>query len=144
MANLFTVVDCLFTKKYQWPSLTIEDKENAFFMVNRNMSKKFPDKAQRFNIKDINRSMVMDLWFFEMKNQVTLPYWFWSGKKMLKKDENILNNNLYLQRIINKYELSNDDLDVLQELHQEWLQEEIEYLKHIDSANETTTNKRRK
>lgn len=144
MADLVTVVNAMFAKKQQWPSLTDADKEAAFFMVNRNMSKKYPAQAQFFNKKGINRAAAMDIWFLQMRNQLSVPYWFWAGKKTPKKNADLRDYDLYLQRLKIKYDMTDEEVHTIQSMHADWLVDEIQYLKHIDNANETATTKRRK
>src|SRR5574343_241028 len=129
MADLVTVVNAMFTKKQHWQSLTDADKEAAFFMVNRNMAKKYPAQSHFFNKKGINRAAAMDIWFLQMRNQLSVPYWFWAGKKISKKNTDLRDYDLYLQRLKVKYDLTDEDVHTIQCMHTDWLVDEIEYLK---------------
>ena len=73
------IVNIMFYAKNDWHTVSDSDKESLFFIVNRYLSKKYPKKAQFFNKQNIDKATAMDIWFYSLKNENRVPYWFWSG-----------------------------------------------------------------
>ena len=57
------ILDSLTTKRYLYKDITKDDKESMFFIVNRYLSKIYPEKASKFNDKNIDKSLALDMWF---------------------------------------------------------------------------------
>lgn len=83
-----SIVNILFYNKKDWHIVSDIDKENLYFIINRYLAKKYPKKAQFFNKKNIDKATAMDIWFFQLKNENKVPYWFWSGPTK-RKEPNI-------------------------------------------------------
>jgi hypothetical protein len=99
MAELIDVANAMFRHRNNWKLITNEDKEKYFFIFNRFFSKKYPTKSQFLNIKNIDKSSSMDIWFHFMENK-PYPKWFWSkSEKKIngfidEKDINLLSEKL--------------------------------------------------
>lgn len=83
--NLFDIGKIVFTDRSKYSTISENDKNSAFFMFNRFVSKGFPYMAQQVNRNGIYTSAVMDMWFkvFE-KFGNRLPSWWWAKSKKTK------------------------------------------------------------
>lgn len=131
MADLKLVGNAMFYKKNEWVNISDEEKESCFFIFNRYFSKKYPDKAQLFNLKSIDKVTTMNLWYQFMKNK-PYPDWFWSkGEKSEKSEISDKDYKLLLQRL----KVKDIDLDYLIEHHIDFVKEELKYYKQIEKGN---------
>lgn len=128
MAELIDVFKALM-RKGNWDSITDDDKNKNFFIINRNLSKKYPKQAQLLNLKNIDKVVGMELWYQFMKNE---PYanWFWS--KSEKSDKPVLAPKDYKMLLVS-LKVKPDDLDYLIEKHYEFIKEELSYLKKVNT-----------
>jgi hypothetical protein len=126
MAELIDVVNSMFKNRQSWNNITDSDKEKYFFIINRYLSKQYPTKAYFVNIKNVNKSVCLDLWFHFMKDK-PYPVWFWS-KSSKTENSKIDKNDFQLL----KYKLNLDkdsDLDYLIEQNFELIKEELKFFK---------------
>jgi hypothetical protein len=140
MAELIDVVNCLFVKRSEYKNLSIEDKDKFFFIINRYLAKKFPEIAQNFNIKMIDKSVCLDLWFIkkpweEYPNQQFkyAPSFFWkksSSEKGDKKKEIISEKDIKLLSL--KLNLRIIDIKFLITYHIKLIKEELKYYKELE------------
>lgn len=126
MAELIDVVNAMFKQRNSWKNISKEDKEKNFFIINRFLSKKYPTKAQFLNIKTVDKSVSLDLWFNFMINE-PYPSWFWSKSQKMpnevfdKKDFSLLMEKLQLNK--------SSDLEYLIDNHQDFIKEELKFYK---------------
>lgn len=125
--NLLAVTNAMFKTRDDWQFVTDEQKEKWFFIINRNFSKKYPDKSQLFNLKTINKVTSLDLWFYFMQNK-PYPNWFWSKTPSTEKAKVSNGDFLILKRRLN---IKDSDLDFLIENHFDFIKEELTYLKKL-------------
>ena len=95
MAEITEVANALFTNRKDWNNITDEDKEKFFFIFNRYFAKKYPEKAQLLNLKNIDKVSAFNLWFYFMTNK---PYPKWFGLKVRS-----LRNQKFQKKTINCY-----------------------------------------
>jgi hypothetical protein len=127
--NILELSNIMFRNKEQWVNVTNEDKEQFFFIFNRYFTKRFPEMAQLLNSKNIDKIQGMDLWFNFMKDK-PYPKWFWSKSQNLKsKDSSFLSEYSKVQE---RFELKDDEMEILVKYHSEELQEELDYIKKIE------------
>jgi len=127
MAELIDVANAMFRNKSEWVKITDEDKEKNFFIFNRYFSKKFPDKSQLLNSKDINKVSSMDIWYYFMLNK-SYPNWFWSKSKTEKP---IIPNKDF-KLLLMKLKIKDLDLHYLIENHFDFIKEELKYYKALE------------
>lgn len=125
--NLLAITNSMFKDRNNWKWVTNEQKEEFFFIINRLMSKRFPQKAQLLNSKYINKVVGLDLWFEFMKSN-TYPSWIWSKGEQQKNtisetDYKILLKNLNIKDI---------DLDYLIHNHPDFISEELKHYKKLE------------
>jgi len=128
--NLNYVVNCLLKDRNKYKTISIKDKEKNFFIINRLLSKKFSEQAQKFNKKTIDKSLALDIWFLKLRheNRYEIFKWFWSkvptnvNKELSDSDSKLL---------IEKLEIRKEDLDILVMYHMGFLEEELKYFKAL-------------
>lgn len=128
--KLADVVNYLLKDRHKYKTIPVKDKENSFFIINRFLSKKFPEQAQKFNKKNIDKSLALDLWFLflrhEKRNEIFK--WFWSkvpnkpNKKLSEADSKLL---------LSKFEIRKEDIDMLVMYHMDFIEEELKYFKEL-------------
>ena len=135
MSTLKKVVDSLIINRSSYRELTKDEKELNFFIINRYLSKKFPIFAQKMNIKSIDKSLALDIWFIHLGKEIksgkinnSFFRWFWSKSK--KKSNNLPPKDNYL--LLNKLKINQSDLDFLYEFHKEELLEELKYFRKLE------------
>lgn len=128
-AKLTDVVNCLFKDRKNYRNLENEDKEVNFFIINRYLSKKFPEYAEKLNNKSIDKSLAMDMWFIYLSDKIDFRIfkWFWS--KSPKRDSQLTEseNKTLLKRLM----LRQEDLDLLIDYYPDLVKEELKYYKEL-------------
>jgi len=127
MAELIEVVNTLIKNKKNWVNILDDDKEQFFFIINRLLSKKYPEKAQLLNHKNIDKATALDTWYYFMMDK-PYPNWFWSkSNKESKKEINKTDYKLLLEKL----KIKDIDLDFLIENNIDFIKEELSYFKKI-------------
>jgi hypothetical protein len=129
MAELIDVANAMFKNKREWGNITEEDKNKFFFIFNRYFCKKFPEKSQLLNLKNIDKATALDIWYYFMLKQ-PYPKWFWS-KSEIKSEKPIISEkdfNLLLDRL----KIKKIDLDFLIEHHYDFIKSELKYYKDLE------------
>ena len=80
------IVDKIFINRDLYYQVEDEDKEAAFFIINRKFGKQFPEISQKFNHKNIDKPTAIDLWYeyFKEYKGLKLPSWYWDPKDRVK------------------------------------------------------------
>lgn len=136
MSNLKNVVNVLVKDRKNYRSLTNKEKEDNFFIINRLLSKKYPIFANKLNLKNIDKSLSLDMWFIYLGGEIkkgNIKYdfwnWFWSkGKKEKTNDLSDKDNKYYMDRL----NVNQEDLNFLLSFYEEDVKEEIKYFKKLD------------
>ena len=108
--NLTYIARALFTERVKFRDLTEEEKGKWGFIVNRMMSRKYPEFAQKMNVRSGDFSIVLNLWWGFLKDKEKDYRWFWSRAK------------------VNKSKLSKSVLDMVRLRYPHLSDEDIEYL----------------
>lgn len=127
--NLKEIANAMFSKRSEWVNISDEDKELSFFIFNRYFSKKYPEKAQLFNTKVIDKVTCLNLWFEFMKGK-PYPNYFWD-KFEKKKSEGMSCTKLEYNHLLKNLNIKDIDLDYLIENHSDFIKEEIKNYKEI-------------
>lgn len=129
MAELIDIFNSI-AKKSGWNKITDEEKEKFFFIFNRYFAKKYPDKAQLLNLKNINKVSALDLWYNFMQTE-PYPKWFWSkSDKADKPDVSEKDFNL----LVLKLKIKKEDLEYLIDNHFDFIKEELKYFKSLEKG----------
>ena len=124
--NLLAIFNCMVKNKNDWEYVTDDQKEKFFFIINRQLSKKYPEKSKLLNDKLINKVSAMDTWYFFMLDK---PYqkWFWSKSGVDKQKSEW--NESDLKSLLVESDISKEDLQILINYYPDIVNEEIKYLK---------------
>jgi hypothetical protein len=127
--KLKDVVNYLLKDRHKYKTLSVKAKEDNFFIINRFLSKKFPEQAQKFNNKKIDKSLALDLWFLYLRHQKRSEIfrWFWS--KVPKTEKTFTDSEVKL--LMNKLQIRKEDLEILKMYHMDFLKEELKYFKEL-------------
>ncbi len=128
MAEIIDVANAIFTKKSEWINITDEDKEKFFFVFNRYFAKKYPEKAQLLNLKNIDKVSAFDLWYQFMLDK-PYPKWFWSKAEKSEKPD-IVEKDYKL--LLQKLNIKDTDLDFLIKNHFGFIKDELKYYKELE------------
>lgn len=81
--ELFDIIKNIFSQKEEiWKSISSNDKNRNFFMINRIMSIQFPIQANEFNKLRINPIYVVDWWHDTLKHRFyKSPPWVFTKTK---------------------------------------------------------------
>lgn len=126
MAELVKVFNGMF--KGDWDNISDKDKEECFFIFNRFLSKKYPEKSQLLNDKRIDKVMAMNIWHAYMYRQ-PYPKWFWS-KSEKKEKSNVSEKDF--KSLIKFLQIKPFDLNYLIDNHYEFVKDELDYIKKLD------------
>lgn len=85
------LVRIMFSSHSEYETITKKEKEDFFFIFNRQMSRKLPEHAERFNHRRVNKEIAMDTWLIfihHLQNSGDrdfpnnrMPKWFWGTKR---------------------------------------------------------------
>ena len=129
--NLKHIINCLFKDRNKYKSLSNKDKEKWGFIVNRMLSKKFPEFAQKLNVRSGDFSLVLDLWWVYIRTQDTKGYYFWIWKHMKTSRKRLVDKDT-CELVLKRFPfLSLDEIDYLFINHKDIFEEHINYYKKI-------------
>lgn len=127
MAEIIDVANAIFTNKNNWKDISDEDKERFFFIFNRYFSKKYPEKSQLLNLKNIDKVSAFNLWYYFMLDK-PYPKWFWSKTE---KSENSEISEKDYKLLLSSLRVKDSDLDFLVKNHFDFIKEELKYYKDL-------------
>jgi len=136
MSNLSDVIGYIVKDRKKYRKLTNKEKEYNFFIINRLLSKKFPIFANKLNLKSIDKSLALDIWFIFIGNEIrngginnTFFKWFWSKTSKNKPNNLTPKDNNYL---LEKLRIDQDDLNFLLTYFKDEVKEEMKYFNKLD------------
>jgi hypothetical protein len=125
--NLLAITNAMFKTKSDWQYVTEEQKEKWFFIINRNFSKKYPEKAQLLNLKTIDKVTALNLWYHFMLDK-PYPSWFWSKGESTEKGKI---SEKEFKNLLESLKVKPEDLEYLINKHPDFIKEELTYLKKL-------------
>lgn len=127
--NPLAISKAIFQNKEHWKFVTDKQKEDMFFLFNRNFSKEYPEFSQLLNSKSIDKVSAMDSWYFFMKDK-QYPSFFWKKEEKEKKLNTKEISESYFNLLLIKLNLNKkEDLNYLIDNHKEEVLEELKYYK---------------
>lgn len=131
MADLRLVANAMFYKKNEWVNVPEKEKEDCFFIFNRYFSKIYPEKSQLLNLKSIDKSTAMDLWYYFMLDK-PYPNLFWSKSDKTEDKPKVSDKDFRL--LLQRLKIKDIDLKYLIDKHFEFIKEELKYFKDLEKA----------
>lgn len=126
-SNLLAIFNAMTKNRNLWYQVSDKQKEDFFFIINRMMSKKYPYISQSLNFKEQDPIVGMDLWF-QFLNGKPYPSWFWSKSSgTSKKDKD-------RSKLLEYFDIKEEELQILETFHSEELEEELKYLKNLNKS----------
>lgn len=117
MTDLKQTAEFLFQNRSQYHTLTDDDKEYIFFIINRFCSRLFPKQAQLLNNRMQDKAAALDVWYNFFRNYTKIPYKFWGRKNKTKTVTEVPTRYLNILRNMNEEiwsgKLSEDDFRLL-------------------------------
>lgn len=114
--KLTDVVNYLFTSRAKYRTLSNDDKKYWFFIINRYLSKIYPKQSQEFNIKGIDESVCLDLWFVYL-NGKKYDKGLWSKSRFSK----ISSSDKIDKELLISLDIKEDDFMFLNKYHKHLL-----------------------
>lgn len=127
MAELIDVANAMFRNKTEWVKITDKQKDEFFFIFNRYFCKKYPEKSQLLNLKNIDKVASMNLWYYFMLNK-SYPNWFWSKSEK----EKLILPPKDIKLLLRKLRIKDIDLYYLIDNHFDFIEEELKYYKSLE------------
>ncbi len=131
--DLKKITNAMFYNRNEWVNITEKEKEDSFFIINRYLSKTYPNECIKLNNKGFYnyKSIGMDLWFNFFKNK-PYPKDLWSKAKV---DDSTIDKEFekYKFRLIQYYNIDDKEIYDFYLKNQESVKEDIEYFKKVDN-----------
>lgn len=125
--DLSSVMKKIFIDRSEYKNISIKDKESFFFIINRYITKRYPNVSISLNMKNINKSLALDLLFLKVNKDNYYHTWIWDRKKTKTAKGELSNSDISL--LIKELELKDmSDIDLLYKTNREEL---IKTLKEI-------------
>jgi hypothetical protein len=121
------IVDRIFINRDKYWEISDEDKEKNFFIINRKFARKYPQIAQFFNFKSVNKSDAMDRWYFVFENSNRIPFWYWGNKSKKEKKKYLPESDVEMLRV--RLDLKESDIKFLYEYYNSELNDYIKKIK---------------
>jgi len=129
--NLSYIMKTLFVERGKYRDLTIEDKEKWGFIVNRYLSKRYPEYAQLLNVRSGDFSMVLDFWWIYLKSHPDKYYnrWIWETKSNKKSD---IDSKII--KLIQKRHptMTVSDIEYMAKWYPETFEEDVKYYQQLE------------
>ena len=126
--SITAVSNAMLRYKDEWKDVSDELKEKWFFVMNRYLSKDYPEQAFLLNQKTVDKVAAMNIWRAFLMNK-PYPKHLWS--KVEKTEKNV--KSVILEKdyelLISKLEIMKDELDLLIKYNLEEVKEELKYFK---------------
>ena len=122
------IVNIIFNDKSLYHNISDKDKIDAFYIINKKFSIKYPKIARFLNNKNIDRASAVDMWFIHLKKIDNIPYWYWA-KSPIKKDKKKKLSGPDTKKIIEEFDLTDDEFKFLYENYKDDVDFELKLIK---------------
>ena len=122
------IVNIIFMNKDKYHLISDKDKIDGFYMINKKFSIKYPKIARFLNNKDIDRASAVDMWFIHFKKINNIPSWYWA-KTPFKKDKKKKLSGPDTKKIIEEFDLSDDEFQFLYDNYKDDVDFELKMIK---------------
>lgn len=121
------IYNALIRNRSKWVDISDDDKEKYFFIINRYLSKDFPEQALKLNTKGVDPVSAMDVWYNFLGNNYAKNFW---SKGSPKKKE--LSDKEIKWIAKNNGNIKKEDVLYLYNTKSELIKEEIKKLKELE------------
>lgn len=127
------IANIIFENKERYTEISDNDKEKAFFILNRKFSAHFPEQAQFVNSKSINRATALDMWFnfFKKKNINRIPSWYWIKIEKVKVIKDFTNKEIEIFKKYNSH-FSESDFEYIFKNFKDEVRHEVKFLSKFE------------
>lgn len=130
------VVDSIFKNKFNFSTLTEEEKESTFFIINRKFSVYKPKLSNYFNFEHIDKVSALDVWYqhFIDENINNIPGWYWqtnSTKKVETESNDFTKKEIELFTKYNDH-FTQNDIKFLLKYYKDDVKAELKKLKKFE------------
>lgn len=140
----------LVEDRNEYPYMTTKEKEGAFFIINRFMSKYYPEISTFLNLKHVPKDVLLNIWYLQLEKGIykggrgdrntdlikKVPYWFWQRPKKddsnKKRDWTKMSNKEIKMILNNNIGMTEDDLKTVCLQNPESVKFELKYLKKLE------------
>lgn len=136
----------------QYQFLTDKEKEGALFIINRFMSKYYPEISCFLNLKHVPKDILVDIWYMQMKNGIfkggrgnrntdlikKVPFWFWQRPKKtdkVKRTWTKMSNKDIKMILDNNPDMTEEDLEIITLQNPDVVKFELKYLQKLDKES---------
>jgi hypothetical protein len=125
--DLSEIVNSIFIDRNLYKKVSNKEKESNFFIINRYLLKKYPNFSIKFNYKNIDKSLALDLLFLKIPKDTWYKSWFWYKKeKKYKTNLSIQDIKLLIEHLDLK---DSSDVDRLYKINSKELLKELKIIK---------------
>lgn len=122
------IINIIFQNKEKYSEISDKDKIDGFYMINKKFSIKYPGTAKYLNNKNIDKASAIDMWFLKFKGEYQIPYWYWVKSPIKKIKKNKLSGP-DRKKIINEFNLSDNEYNFLLEYYKDDVDYELKMIK---------------
>lgn len=145
--NMTEIVNALFKDRSKWKQASLEDKEKFFFIINRNLSKIWPEYSHKWNNKGVDTTLALDVWFWWLSDKVrnkwggvdySLLKRFWAKADKCDKEGISLKDKEELAQYM---EISMNDLDYMIKFHSDVVNDEYKWMTSVGADSKKIKSK---
>lgn len=136
--NFIELVDIIFKNKGKYRTVSKEDKENNFYIINKKFSLgsdsqrgKYLKFSQFFNHKAIDKDSALDLWFLFFRKTPSIPGWYWIKNTNTKEKKSSKISAADRELLLKHNDINERDLDFIIEHYKDDVDEEIKKIKRF-------------
>lgn len=129
---LFDVCNVLIKDKNKFSELNDALKEKYFFIINRYLSKKYPNFASELNHKKVDKVLAFDCWYYFLYDK-PYPKWIWSKSEKVEKESGLEGKEKMM--LVKYYGIRLEDVDYLNNWFPKEVKEDLKWLLQIEKES---------
>lgn len=136
--NLFDFIKVFFGNNSKYKEVNDYQKKKHFFMLQRFMSIRYPDTAQKFNINKINPVAVVNLWKLVANKYNRTPIWIFTKvkKQQIVKEKSFIPSEDTINFYLRYHKISKRDLKDAMKFNRDIILNELEKIEKLRNDNE--------
>lgn len=129
---LFDVCNVLVKDKHKFSELPDNLKEKYFFIINRYLSKRYPNFAKELNHKKIDKALAFDTWYYFLHDKPN-PKWMWSKSEKIEKESGLSDKEKVM--LLKYYGVRLEDVDYLNNWFPKEVKDDLKWLLQIEKES---------